>query len=425
MVAKLKRPENRRPWALISLVAIVATVVALGSFGGVRLARTPPRIPTAEVKRGEWVSYVPIRGEVGALKSVLLAAPSNIAPSTGGDIQLIKLARNGTRVKQGDVVVQFDVSTLQRTLDQKRSELKQAEAEIEQTHAQARLVEEQDRTDLTKASYDVERAKLEASKQEIVSRIEGEKAKINLADAEQKLREMREKVRSDQASAAADIESKKQKRDKALFEVRQAERNMVAMTLKAPLDGLVTLLPNWRAGNFGNAPEFKEGDRAWPGALIAELPDLSRVRVSGRIDEADRGRVKVGQAATVRVDAVPDKELRGQVSEISLLAKLDFSSGWPPVKNFDVAVRLEGTDPRLRPGMSATARVAAERVPDSILIPTEASFQKAGRVVAYVLRGSKFEERVLEVGRRGEKEIVVVKGLKPGERVALKDPKGQ
>jgi len=403
----------------------VATVVALGSFGTVRLARTAPRIPTAEVKRGEWVSYVPIRGEVGAVKSVLLAAPSNIAPSTGGDIQLIKLARNGTRVKKGDVVVQFDVSTLQRTLDQKRSELKQAEAEIEQTHAQARLVAEQDRTDLTKASYDVERAKLEASKQEIVSRIEGEKAKINLADAEQKLREMREKVRSDQASAAADIESKKQKRDKALFEVRQAEQNMAAMTLKAPLDGLVTLLPNWRLSNFGNAPEFKEGDRAWPGALIAELPDLSRVRVSGRIDEADRGRVKVGQAATVLVDAVPDKELRGQVSEISLLAKLDFSSGWPPVKNFDVAVRLEQTDPRLRPGMSATARVAAERVPDSILIPTEASFQKAGRVVGYVLRGSKFEERVLEVGRRGEKEIVVVKGLKPGERVALKDPKGQ
>lgn len=414
MDAQLKSFWKRRRWAVI---AVAAAVVASAAFGAVRLSRSAPSIPTAVVRKGEFVDYMQARGEVAVLKSVILIAPSN-----AGDIQIIKLVRNGTRVKKGDVLVEFDVSNLKRTLDQKRSELKQAQAELEQIRAQARLQQEQDRTDSVKAGYDVERAKLEASKQEIVSKIDGEKAKLLLADAEQKRRETEQRVNSDKAGAAADEESKKQKIEKASFDVRRAEQGIAALTLKAPSDGLVTLLPNWRASSgFGSAPEFKEGDRAWPGASIAELPDLSTIRVSARMDETDRGRLKVSQTATVRVDAVPDKELPGRIVEISLLAKPDFSI-WPVVKNFDLIVGLEKPDPRLRPGMSATARIAVDRLRDSILIPAEASFQKGGRTVAYVLRGSAFEERAVETGRRGDGQVVVAKGLGPGERVALKDP---
>ena len=110
------------------------------------------------------------------------------------------------------------------------------------------------------------------------------------------------------------------------------------------------------------------------------------------------------------------------MAEISTLAKLDFSSGWPPKKNFDLIVRLDQTDPRLRPGMSSTIRVAVGTLPNSILIPVRAAFSKQGRTVAYVLRGSSFEERAIEVSRRSAEEVVVAKGLKNAERVALKDP---
>ena len=72
--------------------------------------------------------------------------------------------------------------------------------------------------------------------------------------------------------------------------------------------------------------------------------------------------------------------------------------------------------------MSATARVAVERLANSVLIPAEASFQKFGQNVAYVLRGSKFLERVIQVGRRGDGQLLVTSGLNPGERVALRDP---
>lgn len=400
------------------LTVATAVVIVGGSvFGVLRRVRSAPDLPVAEARVGEFVDRVQLRGEVKALRSTVLTAPSG-----AGEVQILHLVKNGAQVKKGDLMVQFDATTVQRTLDQKRSELRQAEAEIERMRAQARMDEEKNVTDRTKASYDVERARLEASKQEILSQIEGEKNKLTLADAEQKLREIEEKLRADRAGAAADVESRKQKRDKALFEVRQAEGHLVALRISAPTDGMSTLLQNWRAGGFGgNAPEWKQGDRAWAGAPIVELPDLSTIRVTARIDESDRGRLRPGQTATVRVDAVPDKELTGRVAQISTLAKPDFS-GWPPAKNFDMAIALDQSDARLRPGMSATARVAVDKEPNAVLIPAEAVFQKGGRSVVYVLRGSRFEERVIEISRRNTEQAAVARGLSAGERVARKDP---
>ena len=365
---------------------------------------------------GEFVNYFEIRGDLKTLRSVTL-----MAPAVSGDLQIIRLAKNGSQIKSGELVAQFDTTTLQRTSDQKRSEFKENDAEIERSRAQGHLLEEQNLTAVMKARYDVERARLEVSKQEIVSQIESEKSKLSLANAGHKLKEAEEKLKSDRAANGAEIESKKQKRDKALFELKEAERNIAAMTLRAPLDGILTVMPNHGMQWWGNAAEFKEGDRAWPGAPIAELPDISNVRLAARVDETDRSRLGVGQTATVRVEAIPDKELAGRVIEISAIAKPDFS-GWPVTKNFDFVVQLQETDPRIRPGMSASARVLVERLPDSLLAPVAASFQKAGRQVSYVLRGGQFEERVIEVSRRNQEQLVITRGLKAGEQVALKDP---
>lgn len=417
MAVKIKILRGRRRWWLISGAVVIVSSI---TWGVVRFARQGTGIATATVKLGEFVDHLQMRGELKPLVSKVVTAPS----TAGSDVQIVKLVKNGDQVKVGDLIVQFDVSTVQRTLDEGRSVLKQAEEEIVQTRAQGRLTEEQDQTDLLKARYDVERAKLEVSKQEIVSEIEGEEAKAKLADAEQALRQAEAKLKADKSGSEADAQGKMQRRDKALYDVRQSEQQIAALTVNAPAAGMVTLMHNGRAGGLfsDNPPEFKEGDRAWPGAPIAELPDLSTLRVTAHIDEIDRGRLTAGQSVSIRVDAVPDKELTGHVAEISTLAKLDFSSGWPPKKNFDLIVRLDQTDPRLRPGMSSTLRVAVERLPNSLIIPARAAFSKQGRTVAYVLHGSNFEERVIEVSRRSAEEVVVAKGLTNAERVALKDP---
>lgn len=402
----------------------LATIGAAGFLivviGAVAVRRTGgPRVPIVEVKRGEFVDYVQIRGEIKALRSVQLTAPS-----IAGDLQIVKLVPTGTMVKAGDVVVKFDTSTLENTLAQKKSELKSAEADIEHSRAENRLLQEQQATDVLQGRYDVDRAKLDTSQQEILSEIDGAKTRLKLTDAEQKFKELQQKNTSTKASGDAEIDSKKLKRDKALFDVRVTERQIASLTLRAPSDGMVTIMPNFRARNWMNGsstPDFKEGDRAWGGAVIAELPDLSVVRASARVDEGDRGRLSPAQTATVRIDAIADKEFHATVAEISPLAKVDYSS-WPFTKNFDIAIQILDADPRIRPGMSATGRIAVEKIADSILVPPEAVFEKNGTSVAYVLHGSEFEERAVQVARRAKAELLIASGLQAGEKVALRDP---
>jgi HlyD family secretion protein len=406
----------RQLWIQRKAMVVVALLL-MGSgavLGAVTYSNRSPAVPTFEVKRGEFIDSVQFRGEVKAMKSVTISAPAE-----AGDLEVIKIAADGTQLKQGDTIVEFDKTKTEQELAQYRSALKSAQAEIEQARAQARLKEEEDVTAVMKGRYDVEAAKLDASKQEIVSRIEGAEAKLKVADAEQKLHEVEEKLKSDRALNKATIDSKTQASKKAAYDVQRAERALTKMILRAPLAGMISLVPIWRPE--GEAP-FKPGDRAWPGAPLAELPDVSSLRISARVDETERGRIAIKQAVSAQLDAIPDRQFTGNIERISTIATIDFSAGWPIPRNFNLEIALDQADARLKPGMTAQLTVVVDRVPDALSIPIEASFQKSGQTVAYVWEGSKFRERAIEIGRRSRDRILIAKGLRAGDRVALKEP---
>jgi len=411
MIPRLQAFWRYRPALLLVVFVCVGLVVLVGA---VRLTNRPPSVPTAEVTRGEFVDSLSLRGEVKALRSLTVSAPAE-----AGDLQIVKIATDGSQVKRGEPVVEFDKTRTEQDLAQYKSALKSAQAEIDQARAQARLSEEEDVTAVAKAKYDVEAAKLEASKQEIISEIEGEKNRLKVGDAEQSLREAEQKQKSDREASKATIANKIQGSKKATFDAQRAERALSEMTLRAPSDGMISLLQLWRGE--GQAA-FKAGDRAWPGAPIAEFPDVSTLRVTARVDETERGRLKSGQEVNVQFDAIPDRQFTGRIDLISAAATTDFSGGWPFPRNFTLLVLLDQSDARLKPGMSAQLSVVVEKVGDALTIPIAASFQKSGRTVVYVLSGSKFEEREVKEDRRSGDRILVANGLRSGERVALKDP---
>lgn len=332
----------------------------------------------------------------------------------------MRLVANATKVKKGDFLVEFDATTVKEKLAEDKSAVKSAEAEIQQSRAAARLKEEQDLTDVMTAKFDTEKARMDASKQEILSAIEGAEAKLKLDDAEQKQKETEAKLKADHAAGVSDLASKKQKLDQAAYQVELDEHSLGALTLRAPLDGVVALQNHWQPQ--GSPTPFKPGDQAWPGADIAELPDSSALKIVARVEEAERGQLKLGEAASIQLDALPDRTFDARVTTISPTASLDFTAGWPVPRNFSVELSLAESDPRLTPGMGATVRIAVNRVADGIVIPTTALFRKAGRTVVYKRMGSKFEETDVEVARQSGDEALIAKGLQPGEQLALKDP---
>jgi len=181
-------------------------------------------------------------------------------------------------------------------------------------------------------------------------------------------------------------------------------------------------MSNFRASGPGqSAPEFKRGDRAWFGAPIAELPDLSTIRMSCRVDEADRARVPPDARVRVRVDAVPDREFPGAIGSIAIVAKPDFTT-FPPTRNFDVSVALDESDPRIRAGMSATALIELDQLADVIVVPETAVFSKDGVSIAYVIDGRSVLPRTVTVARRSRDRVAITGGVSAGERIALRDP---
>jgi RND family efflux transporter MFP subunit len=236
------------------------------------------------------------------------------------------------------------------------------------------------------------------------------------------VRELEKKIEGERIAAQADVAIARQKRDKANIDVKDTERILGTLQVRAPMAGSISLLPNFRAGGPGRAPpEFRRGDRAWFGAQIAELPDLTTVQMTARVDEADRGRIQTGSGVRVRVDAVPDKELTGTLKDISVVAKPDFTT-WPPVRNFDLVVSLSDADPRLRSGMSASARIELDRLPDVLVVPTGAVFQRGAATVVYIVNRGTIESRPVTVLRRGRDQVALASGVTEGERVSLKEP---
>jgi multidrug efflux pump subunit AcrA (membrane-fusion protein) len=403
-------------WRKRKTIIIVAAlaVSSIAVFGFTRFTRHPPAGPTFEVKRGEFVDAIQFRGELKAMKSVTISAPAN-----AGNLQILKLASDGSTLKAGDVIVEFDPSKTEQELKTDESILKSAQAEIEQVRAQGLLTEEKDRTAVMKAQYDLDSAKLEASKSEIVSKIEGAEAQLKVDDAEQALQEAQIKLKSDRAANLSSIEDKKHASVKANYDAQRAQHALSSMALKVPTNGTISLVSVWHDGNEG---PFKAGERAWPGAPIAELPDAASIRISARVDEAERGRLAVSQAATVQLDAIADRQFAGKLEHIGTIATSDFSAGWPIPRNFDVEIALDESDRRLKPGMTVQLTVIIDRIPDAITIPTQASFSKSGQPVAYVWDGSRFKEHSIRVERTSRDRALVSEGLRPGDLVALKDP---
>lgn len=409
-------PGRRR---IVMWLGVAAGICIVGALLFVFSARRrAPDVPMVDVAASEFVDVVELRGEVRPIASRVLTAPT-----LAGDLQIIKLAKANTAVKAGDVLVEFDPTTLQRTRQERLSELRQADAEIDQARADAHIVEEQNRTALTKARFDVERAALDVIEGDLVARLDYERAKLALDDAKQRLKETEAKNRAAEASNAANLAAKQRRRQKVQADLERAEHGLAGLQLRAPSDGVVSLLLNYRTGGvMSGGQEFREGDRAWSGAGIVELPDLASVRIAARLEETDRGRVAKGQSATVRVDAVPDREYRAKVADISLLARADFSSGWPPPRDFDVDLEVEDADARLKPGMTAAIRVAVDRLPNALVIPAGAVSLVDGRPTVYRLRGSRFEPVVISLARRGREQVAVASGIEAGDRLAAAKP---
>lgn len=405
---------SRRSLAAAGAAAVILALTAIASA----TRGATPHVATAEVTTGPFVDLVEIRGEIRPFRSIVITAPRD-----AGELQIVRMARDGQAVKAGDVLVEFDASTPRREMLDRMTELKQQQAQVDQVRAERRIAEEANATTLLRAEYDVQRARLDLLGEEFMPRLEIERAKLALADAEQRLIEIRDRIEADRKSTEASIARAQRRVERIQMEIARRQNALNTLQLKAPSDGIVNIMLNPRMSSPSQPPmPFRAGDQAWPGAQLIELPDLSSVHLLARVEESDRGRVEVGQRATIRVEALADTDLQATLSSISVLARPDFTTGFPPGRNFDMKISVDSADARLRAGMSATARVAVGRLEAATLVPAGAVFTVDGLTIVYRWTGKAFQRAAVTVIRRGREQVAVQAGVRPGDMVALADP---
>src|SRR6476469_7328398 len=417
MPSKDQRPKTRlgksHPGRVKAIVwAFVLLLFAGGGYAAYRYTGTTEvEVPVARVRRGDFVLSVRTRGDIKSARSTILKAPQ--VPG----LRITRLAPNGRPVAKGDVVVEFDGVGQEQMVIARSTNVQAVDGDIVQMKATQKMNDEQDAMTKMTSEYALERSKLDASKAEVLSAIEGEKNRIAVGVSEGALQQVKSSINAHQVGHEADLGRLGQRKDKAVRDLATAQKYLSLMQLRAPTDGVVNVLPNFRAqGTFGQSqPPFKEGDNAWTGAEIAEIPDLSQLYIDIKLEEVDRGRLLLGQAVKIRVDAIPDKEFTAELDYVSPIAALVFKGGSTPEKSFPARATLKNLDPRLRPGMSATAEIIIEKDPNQLLIPSRASFDKEGKPAVYVQIGKNFVTRHIQIGERNDDDLVVTGGLKEGE----------
>ncbi|HYP12997.1 MAG TPA: HlyD family efflux transporter periplasmic adaptor subunit, partial [Bryobacteraceae bacterium] len=346
----------KRKRSLITAVVLIA-LAAAGGFGVYRMrnVQAAETLAVAPARKGDFLVIVRARGELKARMSSLVTAPVNVP-----ELRIVWMAPQGGAIKAGDPIIRFDPSSATNQLNEKKALLAQAQAALDQAVAQAAIQTEQDKLDLAAAEYQVERAKLEASKAEIVSRLKGEESRVDLDMAGTRLNVQRSTVDLGKASNTSKIASLTRARDKAQEEVKLTEHRLSLMELKAPLTGVLHVLPNYQNG-WQNAKPFKVGDQAWPGGAIAEVPALDSLEMEGKLDEIDRGKLKDLMEIRVRLDALPEITFPAKLAQVSPMTVMGWE--WPPTRTFRGFAKIEKLDDRLRPGMNGSMDVVIDRIP--------------------------------------------------------------
>jgi RND family efflux transporter MFP subunit len=348
------------------ILIITICVVVIGIVLGIVLTRGAGReakpSDIAVVTRGDIARTVLVDGN--------LVMPNKAYLSFGatGTVEEV-LVEEGNNVTKDQVLARLDAPSL--------------ETSVEMAELQVEIVEEQVKA--ARAQYEI--------------------AQINLDEGGSPLGESEEVLELRVDAARANWRIAKFNLQTAELSLESAELNLEKAVIVAPFDGVVTDIA------------ISEGQEISTAALATpaiSLVDTSEIELRGSIDEIDIAKVKLGQAANITLDALPDEEVNGEVAFISLVG-----TTLAGVVSYDTTITLENPVAGLRGGMTATAEVIIERRDDVLFIPNRALRGTWENPWVEVYIDEQVEEREITLGLTDGINTEVLSGLEEGDEVVL------
>lgn len=374
-------------WIFLGLGVLALVLIAVMLMAG----RSPRgvKVRTQKIERSTLVSTVTCNGKIEARRKVDLSA--NVPG------QVINLAvREGDVVKKGDFLLQIDRSNLQAQYESSRGAL---DALFSERDAAKSAVEQ--------AQLDMNRAKV-SSETGLIPRADFDRARTSLDQARAVLEASERRIEQSRASLAG------------------ARDTLGKTTITAPISGFVTRL----AVEEGEVAVI--GTMNNPGTVLLTISDLAEIQAVMEVDETDIPSIRPGHKAKVTIDAYPNQEFDGEVTEVGsspIQNSLGGSSDSQSV-DFEVKVRLPVPPPGIKPGLSVSAVITTGTKPQVLSVPMQALVireKEGGRPRSgekpkdeegvFLVEAGKATFAPIVTGMTGEIEIEVVSGLEGGEEV--------
>ena len=407
------RGKRIRFWVTLVIVLLAIGGAATGVY---RLSQVQASVtfPVAQARQSDFLVIIRCRGELRAHRSVTIYTP--MVPG----LRIAWMSPAGENVKEGDPIIRFDSSQSQQQLAQKEAGLRQAQAALDQWVAQSRITVEQDKSDLSDSRFAVERAKLQVNVAQVKSKIEGEKAKVDLGISDQKLKVEEATIALHGVADQSKLASLTRVRDQANADVELTKSRISQMELKAPISGFLTFNMNYSGAMMqSDVKPYKVGDNVSSMMTLGEIPDLNTLELEGKIEETDRGRITPNQDVIVRIDSLPELSLQAKVNQISPLAEVSYSE-YPYTRSFRASASILHPDKRLRPGMNGGMDIVISRIPKAISIPAKALFTRNGKPIVYLAGKSGYRPVEVKVEARNPDEVAI-SGIAADSTVALVD----
>lgn len=348
------------------------------------------------IKKGEFLASLTETGELQAVNARLVRIPY-IGWRYGDQIKITGLVEHGTIVSEGDSVGKFDEAGIIKFQREKENELEIAKADLNKLQAQHYFQKKELDTELrsAEATFNLQKLQLtksqfESEKMRLVAQYKFKRDSINFEQIIQRIKRNR-----------IIIENELKIQELKLFQIRndldKSKDALKLTTLCSPNAGMVELRKNYRTGQM-----IKVGDELWQGYQIANIPDLSKMKVLSCVHESDIGKIKVDDFVITRLDAYPKVAFKGKIIEIGKLSRNKERNS--KIKVFDIVILLDTTDPILKPGMTVSCEIQYADYDEVYYIENECIIRENGRYYLYFNNGDKIS---VNIGERNTKFSII------------------
>jgi multidrug efflux pump subunit AcrA (membrane-fusion protein) len=367
-----------------------------------------------EAKKGLFEIAVTQAGELVAENSVDIKGPNIVRNRNfrAAPLKITDLVPEGTMVNTGDYVATLDRSGFTNTFKDEQETLRVTQTRLDMKLLDTAVAMSQLRDDIRNQVFVADEAKLKLDESKFEPPAVQRQAEIELDKEQRALEEKKKLYAMKKAQTNASHRTLRIKLIAQQRKVKDLDSILNSFTVKAPAPGMVI----YKKDPMGKKITVGTTLNPWE-PIVATLPDLSSILSKVYVSEIDIYKIYDGQKAEVSVDAFKDKHYTGAIHSIANIGEQLPNSD---TKVFEVLIKLDETDPLLRPSMTTSNKIEVKTYNDVVFVPNESVHAGIDSIPFVYTRDGK--KQIVILGESNDKNIIIEEGLEPGTEIWLAVP---